>query len=146
MTNLLSIDDKIKLVNQLVNSMDEKPDNNTINNIKEKVLNFGINNYSGTATIDSSVFYTTLELQLEIGKKFTGKSWGIESWNKTIFYGELLTNDIDTLTTEGNYFSMVDTAGGVGILFSSASFEPLGTFAGVGKLMIGLASGHGEWY
>ncbi|MDX7999055.1 VapA/VapB family virulence-associated protein [Xenorhabdus sp. Reich] len=145
MKNIFSIENRLKPVNYLVKIMDGKLDNDTINNIKEKVLNLGINSYSGTVHVESTVFYTSLDLSLDIGKKFKGGAWGFESIGYLNFTGTLLTSDIDRLTTEGTLYTMADTAVGISILFLNTSLSPLGSFEGIGGPMIGVASGHGNW-
>ncbi|MBI6549016.1 VapA/VapB family virulence-associated protein [Xenorhabdus lircayensis] len=145
MKNTFSTENKLQAVKNLAKIMDGKLDDDIINNIQEKLLNFSLESYLGTASIDSSVFYTSLDVSLDIGRKFHGGAWGLESIGNSRYIGGLLTNDIKILITEGNKFTIGDTAIGISILFLNSSFIPVGYFEGFGGPMIGLASGSGHW-
>ncbi|WP_237388099.1 hypothetical protein [Xenorhabdus sp. Sc-CR9] len=144
MKNSFSIENRLETFKNITKILAGKLDDNTINNIKEKLLNFSLGSYSGTAYLDSDIFYTTLELSLDIGKKFKGAAWGVESLGISSFVGYILA-DIDTLIEEGNNYIIGDTAGGVSITFLNSSYLPVGSFEGIGKPMIGVGKGSGHW-
>ncbi|PHM47865.1 VapA/VapB family virulence-associated protein [Xenorhabdus miraniensis] len=145
MKNEFSTENRLAAIKNLEKIMDGKLDKDIINDIQEKLLIFSIEPYLGEAHIDSAIFYTTLTLSLDIGKKFHGKSWGVESLGETTYHGGILTSDFNELITESKKFTMADTAGGISILFLTSSFKPVGYFEGIGLPMIGAAAGSGSW-
>ncbi|MBD2784033.1 VapA/VapB family virulence-associated protein [Xenorhabdus sp. DI] len=148
MKNLFSTENRLATIKNFAKIMDGKVDNDVIDNIKEKLLNLSVDSYAGTASINSSVFYTTLTVSLNVGKTFKGSAWGIESWTfgDNTYSGGLLTSDFDALITKGNNFVIGNISAGISIVFLNSSLKPMGYFEGLGDLAIGGAKGSGSWW
>jgi len=102
--------------------------------------------YPATGSIASAIIWMSCKCTITGGKSFDGDSWGIAIPGGGALFGDVYTDDINSLYANTKTFALVAAPGYTNFSFFDGNAQSLGVFhAGAVSTVSGTGGGKGSW-